>query len=60
MKKILVTKQSNGNGRLDSTHKQKIYGIRAFYKDGRVLTTSGDVWAIKPYSKDGVDFISVH
>lgn len=35
----------------------KAYGIVATYDDGRVRTTSGDVWEVRPYNQGGVDFI---
>jgi len=35
----------------------KAYGIVATYDDGRVRTTSGDVWKVRPYNQGGIDFI---
>lgn len=63
MKTVLVTKRSivNPKTRLASitSATPKVCGIKATYDDGRVLTTSGDVWKVEKRPTDQADYITV-
>lgn len=35
-----------------------VQSIDCFYLDGRVRTSSGDVWKVKPYNKNGIHYVT--
>ena len=51
MKKILVTKKFDGNGRSVRRSRPVEQDIVAVYESGRVRTSSGDTWDVKRTSK---------
>jgi len=60
--KILVKKDTVYDGRGRSTlvkARWVVQTVACRYSDGRVRTSSGDVWRAKPHNQRGVELIAV-
>lgn len=57
MKRVLV-KHSGKNGET-SLAKAVVQDIKFFYVGGKVKTTSGDVWSVKPVEHRDYEYVTV-